>query len=62
MSRVFKGFRAFGAPGLAIAGNASMRGVGTKMGTVFGARAPRAVATSRNHTPMIVRRYGFLHD
>jgi hypothetical protein len=35
MSRVFKGFRAFRAPGLAIAGNASMRGVGTKMGTVF---------------------------
>ncbi len=36
MSRVFKGLRAFRALGLAIAGTASMRGVGTKMGTVFG--------------------------
>lgn len=35
MSRVFKGLRAFRAPGLAIGRNASMRGVGTKMGTVF---------------------------
>jgi len=34
MLRVFKGLRAFRAPGLAIAGNAAMRGVGTKMGTV----------------------------
>jgi hypothetical protein len=36
MSRVFKGLRALRAPGVAIAGNASMRGVGTKMGTVSG--------------------------
>jgi hypothetical protein len=34
MSRVFKGLRAIRAPGLAIASNASMRGLGTKMGTV----------------------------
>jgi hypothetical protein len=35
MSQVFKGFRAFRAPGRAIPSNASVRGVGTKMGTVF---------------------------
>ena len=38
MSRVFKGFRAFRAQGLAIAGNAAIRGVGTKMGTDFRGR------------------------
>ena len=63
MSRVFKGFRAFRAPGLAIPSNASMRGVGTRMGTVLrehasGRRAqallPRAKITA------VVRKFAWL--
>ena len=43
MSLVFKGLRAFRTAGLAIPSNASMRGVGTKMGTVFGRESVHGV-------------------
>ena len=40
MSLVFKGLRAFARAGWQSEHNAAMRGVGTKMGTVFGVTPP----------------------